>query len=142
VGEPLGTNPAWLEHAAVKNLFETALRAQTGADLSYYDESSVAGRLRRGPIRSGDIYSLESWQEQTAVVEIRGSNLTTALLNTLRERGTTPDSGKLYAVATTSYVANQTGSQLGRIESRRRGPMVRDLTVAYLKSHGFSSLQS
>ena len=142
VGEPLGTNPAWLDHAGVKNLFEAALRAQTGADLSYYDEGSVAGRLRRGAIRSGDIYSLESWQEQTVVVEIRGANLSTALINTLRERGATPDSGKIYSVATTSYVANQTGSQIGRIESRRRGPMVRDLTVAYLKSHGFSSFQT
>jgi uncharacterized protein DUF3500/5'-nucleotidase-like protein len=137
VGEPLGTNPTWLDHAGVKNLFEAALRAETGADLSYYEETSVAGRLRRGPIRSGDIYSLESWQEQVEVVEILGSNLSTALLNTLRQRGITPNLGKTYSVATTAYVADQSQEKLGRIQGRRRGSMLRDMTVAYLKSHGF-----
>jgi len=36
------------------------LGAQTGADLAYYDEQSVAGRLRAGTIRTGDLYNLES----------------------------------------------------------------------------------
>src|SRR6266571_2273976 len=65
-GEPLGNNPAWLDHAAVKSLFETALIAETKSDFAYYDESSVVGRLRPGLIRSGDIYNLESWQEKVA----------------------------------------------------------------------------
>jgi len=139
VGEPLGTNPAWLDHAGVKMLFENALRAETGSDLSYYDESSVAGRLRPGLVRSGDIYSLESWQELVQVVEIRGSNLSTALMTKLRERGATPDPQKTYSVATTSYIANERSEKLGRIDSRRPGAMLRDLTVAYLRSHGFST---
>src|SRR5215471_3985822 len=138
VGEPLGTNPAWLDHSGVKMLFETALRAETGSDLSYYNESSVAGRLRPGPVHSGDIYSLESWQELVEVVDVRGSNLSTALVTELRKRGITPDLQKTYSVATTSYVANELGEKLGRIESRRRpGLMLRDLTVAYLRSNGF-----
>jgi Protein of unknown function (DUF3500) len=139
VGEPLGTNPAWLDHAGVKQLFESALRAETGSDLSYYDESSVAGRLRPGLVRSGDIYSLESWQELAQVVEIRGSNLSTALMTKLRDRGDTPDPQKTYSVATTSYIANERSEKLGRIDSRRPGAMLRDLTVAYLRSHGFST---
>src|SRR5215510_2329749 len=138
VGEPLGTNPAWLDQSGVKMLFETALRAETGSDLSYYNESSVAGRLRPGLVRSGDIYSLESWQEIVEVVDVRGSNLSTALVTELRKRGITPDLQKTYSVATTSYVAHELGEKLGRIESRRRpGLMLRDLTVAYLRSHGF-----
>jgi hypothetical protein len=137
VGEPLGTNPAWLDRAAVKTFFETALRSETGADLSYYNESSVAGRLRPGIIRSGDIYALESWQERSEVVEVRGSNLSTALLAGLRERGITPDLGKTYSVATTKYVADELSDKLGRIESRRSGAMLRDVTIAYLRSHGF-----
>ena len=74
-GEHLGENPAWLDAAGVKALFETAMRAETGADLPYYPEDSVAGRLRPGAIRSGDIYSLESWQEAVEVVDVHGSNL-------------------------------------------------------------------
>lgn len=137
VGEPLGMNPAWLDHARVKALFETALRVETGAELAYYDESSVVGRLRPGQIRSGDIYSLESWQETVEVVEVRGSNLSATLLAELRERGITPDDRKIYKVATTTYVANELKEKLGRIDTRRPGQMLRDLTVAYLRSHGF-----
>src|SRR5437867_3313423 len=112
VGEPLGMNRAWLDHAGVKVLFETALRAETGADLAYYDQSSVAGRLRPGLIRSGDIYSLESWQETAEVVEVRGSNLSAPLLAALRGRAIMPDSDKTYTVATTTYVARDLKEKL------------------------------
>ena len=64
----------------MKALFETALRAETKSDLAYYNQSDVVGRLRPGPIRSGDIYTLESWQENAEVVEVRGSKLSAALL--------------------------------------------------------------
>jgi hypothetical protein len=138
VGEPLGTNPAWLDHAGVKALFETALRAQTGADLAYYNEKSVAGRLRPGMIRSGDIYSLESWQEDAAVAEIRGSDLSAGLQAVLRDLRVPVDPAKTYKVATTSYVVGDDSTRVGRIESSRTGPMLRDLVVAYLRSTGFS----
>jgi len=141
VGEPLGNNPGWLDHAGVKALFETALHAETGADLAFYDQNSVAGRLRPGLIRSGDIYTLESWQEMTEVVEIRGSALSAPLSAALRGRAIEPDSAKTYTVATTTYIANDS-SKLGRIDARRPGPMLRDLTIAYLRSHGFPKLIS
>jgi hypothetical protein len=137
VGEALGKNPAWLDHEGVKDLFETALRTETGADLAYYNEGSVAGRLRPGVIRSGDIYSLESWQETVEVVGIRGSNLSLTLLPQVRERGIVLNPEKKYTVATTTYIATDLQQKLGRIESRQQGPLLRDLTVAYLRSHGF-----
>jgi hypothetical protein len=137
VGEPLGNNPEWLEGKGVKALFETALHSETGADFAYYNESSVAGRLRPGLIRFGNIYTLESWQEKTEAVEVRGSNLSSLLLTSLRDRGIVPNSEKTYSVATTAYIAGEGSDKLGRIQSRRAGPMLRDLIVAYLRSHGF-----
>ncbi len=142
VGEPLGHNPDWLEGKGVKSLFEAALRSETGADLAYYDEDSVAGRLRPGTVRSGDIYSLESWQEKATIVKIRGSDLGPALREGLRARGLDPHPEQLYSVATTAYVAARESEQLGRIQSRRQGTMLRDLTVAYLRSHGFAKAQA
>ena len=139
VTSDLPATAAWLDRAGVKALFETALRVQTGADLAYYNESSVAGRLRAGAIRSGDIYSLESWQEQVEVVEIRGSNLSAPLRAQLRERGVALATEKNYTVATTTYISNQSSRKLGRIESRRSDRMLRDLTVDYLRSHGFGA---
>jgi hypothetical protein len=137
VGESLGNNPTWLHSSGVKALFELALRTQTGADLAYYDESSVAGRLRPGIIRSGDIYSLESWQETVEVVDVRGSTLGPALVASLRERGVAHDPSKTYSVATTDYAASEFAGKLGRITGRRRGPLLRDLTVDYLRGNGF-----
>ncbi len=75
----LAKNPAWLDRTGVKVLFERALRAETGADLAFYPQDSVAGRLRPGAIRSGDIYSLESWQESVEVVDVHGSHLSTQM---------------------------------------------------------------
>lgn len=137
-GELLGDNPSWLDSAGVKALFETAMRAETGADLAYYPDDSVAGRLRPGSIRSGDIYSLESWQSGVEVVDVHGSNLSSTMLAQLPmpERG--PDRTKMYAIATTAYAASDLQERLGRIAARRPGPMLRDLTVAYLKRHGFA----
>ncbi len=136
VGEPLGNNPSWLDRAGVKALFETALRSETNADLAYYNESSVAGRLRPGLIRAGDIYSLESWQEMVEVVEVRGSNLGALLLDRFRRQGVAPNSEKTYAVATTTYSAGDGKRKLGRIDTRRTGPMLRDLIINHLRKFG------
>ncbi len=139
VGEALGNNPAWLDHAGVKALFETAMRTQTGADLAYYNLDSVAGRLHPGTIRSGDIYSLESWQERIEVVEVRGSNLSAESAARLKEQNLVPHPDKVYKIATTAYVANDLKEKLGRIDTRRDGGMLRDVTADYLRLHGFGS---
>jgi len=140
VGESLGTNPAWLDHEGVKALFEEALRVQTGADLAYYDKGSVAGRLRPGVVRSGDIYTLESWQENSAVVDVRGSDLSPIMQSSLRQRGVELKPEKTYSIATTAYIAGSEQEKLGRVGARRPGPMLRDLTVSYLKSHEFPKI--
>src|SRR5262245_19727255 len=139
-GEALGENPAWLDRPGVQALFETALRAQTGADLAFYPRSSVAGRLRSGAIHSGDIYSLESWQESAAIVDVHGSNLSPQMVAKLPSPEQGPDRSKTYTIATTAYAAGELPEQLGKIEQRRHGPMLRDLTVAYLKRHGFAGV--
>jgi Protein of unknown function (DUF3500) len=142
VGEPLGNNPKWRDRAGVKALFESALRTQMNADLAYYNEKSVAGRLRPGMIRSGDIYTLESWQESAEAVEIQGSNLSPSLQTALRDRRIVVEPAKTYTIATTQYSVSDRAEELGRVENRRQGPMLRDLTVAYLRSHGFAPDQS
>ena len=115
--------------------------AETGADFAFYPQDSVAGRLRPGAIRSGDIYSLESWQEFVEVVDVHGSNLSAQMVAKLPSSEHGPDRTKMYAIATTAYAARELGIQLGKIEERRPGPMLRDLTVAYLKRRGFADVR-
>ena len=54
------------------------------------------------------------------------------------ERG--PDRAKMYAIATTSYAATELKGRLGRIDTHRPASMLRDLTIAYLKQHGFAQV--
>jgi hypothetical protein len=91
VGELLGENPRELDRPSVQALFERALEEQTGADLAFYELDSVVGTLRRGPIRTGDVYTLESWQNALAVLEIKGSSLNAAFVDELKKRGLDPD---------------------------------------------------
>jgi hypothetical protein len=140
VGEPLGENPAILEGGKVKRLFETAMQERAGSDFAYYDPDSIAGRLRKGPIRAGDIYALESWQDSLRQVEIKGSNLSATLVEELRNRGIEPDPRRVYSVATTGYVAGELAAEkLGRVESSQKGGLVRDAAIAYLRKRGFSA---
>jgi hypothetical protein len=76
------------------------------------------------------------------VVEVRGSNLSATLLAQLRERSVVPDSDQTYTIATTAFVANELTEKLGRIATRLPGALSRDLTVSYLRSHGFRSFSA
>jgi hypothetical protein len=139
VGELLGDNPAVLAGDKVKRLFEAAMREHAGSDFAYYNVDGVAGRLRKGPIRTGDIYSLESWQDSVTHVEIKGANLSPAFVTELRGQGVDPDPRRVYAIATTGYIANEEPERLGRIESRQKSSRVREVAIAYLRKRGFSS---
>jgi hypothetical protein len=115
------------------------MQAEMKTDLAYYDIKSVAGKLRPGMVRAGDIYSLESWQESAAVVTVRGSNLGPPMVAALRERRIEIQLDKMYAIAAPSFIADEKSDKIGRAESYLRGPMIRDVTVAYLRSHGFEA---
>ena len=122
-----------LEGGQVKGLFEDAMRRQAGTDFAFYPLESVAGRLRAGVIRTGDIYTLESWQDDVTVVEIQGSRIGGALLAQLHAGGVDPVAGRVYTVATTGYAAREiTSEALGTISSLRRGARLRDATIDYL----------
>jgi hypothetical protein len=136
VGEVVGASPSVLEGENVKRLFEGAMREQNGTDLAFYDLEAVAGRLRPGPIRTGDIYALESWKDSVALVEIKGADLGPGLLEQLRARGATLDLRRTYSVATTGYAVEESPQILGRIQSRQDAGRVRDVTIAYLRARG------
>jgi hypothetical protein len=141
VGEVVAENPAALERREVKSLFEGILLRETGADLAYYHAESVAGRLRAGTIRTGDLYNLESWREHVSVVEVQGADLSPPLGQVLRGRGESVRQRHRYRIATTSYVAeNLTATCLGRISSKSAGAMLRDVSITHLRAAGFASL--
>jgi hypothetical protein len=138
-GEVLGENPAWLERDGVATLFERALRRETRADAGYYPKDSVAGRLRRGTIRSGDIYTLESWQDDVQVGQIHGSLLASA--RRLPTDLQSVDPGRMYSIASTPYGIDRLREQVGRVESVQSRGLLRDLVIADVKKNGFVAVQ-
>ena len=139
VGEVVGINDVPLDSSGVKRWFEQVMLAHTGADIAYYDLESVAGRLRAGPVRTGDLYNLESWRNDVVVLEVEGSDLAEPIVRAFRERGDTVRPGSVYRVATESYIAAQRSEELiGRILGEETGPMLRDVAIEHGRRHGFS----
>ena len=139
VGEVIGVNPAAMDAMGVKRWFEDVMQVHTRADIAYYDLESVAGRLRAGPVRTGDIYNLESWRNDVVVVEIEGADLAEPIVGAFRARGDTVNPGNTYRIATESYLASQRADELlGRIKTEEPGPMLRDLAIEHGRQHGFS----
>ena len=99
------------------------MRDQTGAEFAWYDQESVVGRLRKGLIRTGDIYNLESWQEVVTVSEVKGSRIPGPLLEQLRALGVDPRPGRAYTVALSG----------SRAPSEQPVLRLRDAAIAYLK---------
>ncbi len=138
VGEVVGENPAALDRAGVKALFEEILRSATGADLAYYHAESVAGRLRAGTIRTGDLYNLESWRERVSLVEVKGADLSAVLVKALQARGEAVQARSTYRIATTGYVTeNRADEVLGSVASETTGSMLRDVAISHLTAEGF-----
>jgi len=110
---------------------------ETGADLGFYPEGSVAGRLRPGPSRSGDLYTLESWQERVQVGEIHGSLLDDTTFARMANPDLTLDRSRTYSMATSEWGADTLREQGRRVESLNARGMLRDLTIAHVKRRGF-----
>jgi hypothetical protein len=129
VGEVVGENPEPLEGEGVKALFERALHAGTGSDLGFYNVDGVVGKLRRGTIRTGDLYNLESWQNRVVIVEARG-DIAKKMGGQLRVE---LDPSRTYRIATTTYGADT----LGSFRSEKTNLRMRDLAIKYAKENGF-----
>ena len=138
LGDVVGANPDLLEGEDLRAFFETAMRARAQADLAYYPSGSVAGRLRAGTVRTGDVWVAESWGNELAVVSLRGADLAPELAARMSSRGVPPQSGSTYRIATTEYVANEEPERIGRGGETRSLGLLRDALVAHARTNGFA----
>lgn len=137
VGDELGVNPQELEGADVAQFFDVVLRSQDGVDFGFYPQEAVADRLRAGVIRTGDIYDLESWREQMAVVEIQGADLSGEARATLRRQGRLGDRAR-YRVATIGHAAGDPERfGMANVGDTAWRDSLRDATIAYLRRNDF-----
>lgn len=137
VGELLAENPVDLDEAGVRRWFERAMVAQAGADVAHYDLQAVAGRLRAGPVRTGDVYTVESWGNDLVALELDADDLRPDVAAAWRAAGhELPASGRV-RVATSSYFADHEAEQrLGRVRAREELGPLRDALVRHTREHG------
>jgi hypothetical protein len=137
LGEVLGTNPAFLEGESLRGWFESAMLRHTAADCAEYPAASVAGRLRAGVIRTGDVWTAENWRDNLVVCEVRGADMAPALRNRMSLRGSSPQAHRTYRIATTGYVAANTAQMwLGRLSGSRNEGLLRDALVSQARLPG------
>jgi hypothetical protein len=137
LGDVVAENPAVLEGEDLHAFYETAMRAQAGADFAYYPEWSVVGRLRAGTVRTGDIWAAESWANDLVVVDVEGADLAPELAARMRARGIDPQARSTYRIAAPDYTARYESQRLGRIGRPRSLGLLRDALVAHARDHGF-----
>ena len=132
VGEPIANNPAPLEGPSLSRLFEQAMRHQTEVDFAYY--GSAVGQLRAGTIRTGDIYTAESWENHVVELTIRGADITGALAGNLQRDGVSIDPARDYRVATIDFVADELmETTIGRADRIGERGLLRDQVIQYLR---------
>lgn len=139
VGELLAENPHPLGGADLRAFFEAAMAQQGQADLGYYPPDAVVGRLRAGPVRTGDLYTAESWQDRMMVVEVKGAELAPERAAQLKALGTAPQASSTYRIATTRYVVEeQADEHLGRLARKHPAGLLRDALIDQARAHGFA----
>lgn len=137
LGEDLGDNPHERDVEGVARLFEEVMRAQPESEIGFYPRDAVAGRLRAGPIRSGDIYNLESWRENVVFLEVEGAALAGRAGEAVRRRDRLDDKNS-YRLTTIGHVADNAEEYgITRVNSEDTGPPLRDAAIAHFRAHGF-----
>jgi hypothetical protein len=139
VGDVVGENRTRLGRAQVKALLEEVLVAETGADLGYYPLESVAGTLRAGTIRTGDLYNLESWRDDVALAEIRGDAVVGEGRADLLARGERLEPSSVYRIAVPGWLIDSGEEAFGEVTRSTRGRTLREALIDNVRSNGFRS---
>ncbi|MCP4006632.1 MAG: DUF3500 domain-containing protein [bacterium] len=140
LGEALAVNPNALDVEGVERLFESVMLEHGGVDFAFYPRNSVAGRLRAGMIRSGDIYNLESWKSTIEILEVRGRDVDGAIAARLSTAGEKLQDTSTYRIATIDWAANHPKNYgLTNATSIDGGNSLRETTISYLKRSGFAA---
>ncbi len=135
VGEVVGHATQQIEGAALKQLFEASMLAATDADFGFYDVSSAVGVLRSGPIRTGDLYTAESWENRVRIVAVKGADVVGEFAADLAAQGVALQPERKYRIATIEFIADERLDEVvGRGEIVAEHGYLRDMTIDYVRA--------
>lgn len=137
VGEQVGVADRSIEGEGMRRLLESSMQSAAGSDFAYYNADSVVGRISSGPVRTGDLYNAESWQNDLVVVEVEGRDLNAEFVASHGDTKITPE--RIYTIATTDYIANdRLDRDVGPGTKTQNLGLVRDALISEVRANGFS----
>jgi hypothetical protein len=140
VGETLAWTEAPVEGAALQRLARNALVHSTVADHAYYPWPA-ATRLRAGAVTTGDLWSLDPFDNHVGVAFLRGDAMGPELRDALRREGVEVEPRREYRIAATRELL--AGGELAGFGEPRRvedtGISLRDALVREVRQRGLAA---
>lgn len=140
VGETLTRIEAPLEGAALQRLIWNALARSGAADHAFYPYPA-ATRLRAGAVTTGDIWSIDPFDNRVAVAVLPGAALGSKLREALQLEGVEVDPRREYRIASTQDLVESGDREAfgdpDRVE--RTGISLREALVREVRERGLSA---
>jgi len=145
IGEVVGVAKAPLDTLGMRRLFEAVMLGETGADVAYYPSEAVSGFFRAGPIRTGDVWTAESWEDRIAIVEIAREDIGPNALQDWRRTwpgiGTTPGgAGTIRTAMPTGVAAWHDRYGLASVDVIETGRLLREATIDRLREEELGNI--
>lgn len=137
IGESLATLGSGLQGNAIRRLFLSAMKQQTGEQFAFY-HTEYLGRLSPGIVSAGSLYALDPYDNKIEFVTMMVDNMTAELKQSLEQQGAILQPGKLIRFATIDYLVQQKISlsrhRQGLKSVEKSGLSLRESLVEYLKT--------
>jgi len=134
IGERIAETSQLLEGESIRNLLVRSMKAATDTQFAYYPEKTH-GRIVAGDISAGSVFSIDPYNENISVVELRPSQMSNTLKKFLIKQGANLDADQAIRIACNDYALDYT-NQIGKPEQVERSNIkLRSAMIAHLKQH-------
>jgi len=134
IGERIAETSQLLEGESIRNLLVRSMKAATDTQFAYYPEKTH-GRIVAGDISTGSVFSIDPYNENISVVELRPSQMSNTLKKFLIKQGANLDADQAIRIACNDYALDYT-NQIGKPEQVERSNIkLRSAMIAHLKQY-------
>jgi len=137
VDVPIGAaEQAWGADRAAA-FVEQVMRSWAGADFGFYNEGGVRAGLPAGQVLARHVWMMLPFGNVLATATIEGRHIGGQLGERLRGDGVRLDPGRVYTVATNSFVCERPGTFLGEPDSiEYSDALIRDIVIDHIEREG------
>ena len=136
VGPVLARTETPLADEALRRWVENRLVAATGADAAHFP-GAMPGRLPRGIVTEGTMWTLDPYGNEVVAVEIEGRNLSDPVRAGLVRRGVVVEDDARYRIAGVDYCIDHEAGEYGEYVQREgTGLTLRETLVRQVREAG------